>query len=586
MKRILLMGSIFFFSVILGQEKNFNAGGFLEKHFPENYNEYHIELIENLYESKIDLNTLSYSDKAIFFFVKESLVDEIINYRKQKGRFLSIKELYEIPDVNPNEINLLVPFLKVVTNEEKENRSLNFLPLIISRSRYISKNISTDYSNYYSRVKAQHRNYEFSLIHNGFASGKNFKLQNYSFKLMPHKNLPVVTGGKYSINFGFGLSLWGPYKMFKGIYYKSIKRSKAKIRMHQSVAANNALNGIAVKLSYNNLTAKLFYSKTQQDFTEKHIGGIIQYQSPGFQIDFLVHKIISPQQSNLNFSISGTGNFHNFIYENEINYLDKKVSHLHTLRYKPSKSMTLFYSIRNYNNLANSKYANPLRESSSLVDEFGQIFCVEFAFENNKLIFFFDKYNKASKINSGFQLYGLEFSGRFTGKLSSKSALVSEIKYEEKDEFGKTSEQLFLHKSKILRVKNKFHYKIKDKFKIAQRIDLSTPLIKDVKPGYALTTECDFTISKIFEVKTSFMVYQTEKNVPAIYIYEYDLPGLFLTKQLTGEGIYWYSLINVNLHNKINISLKYSEQRKESNYSEGYFSEVKKDFRMQIDLKL
>lgn len=588
MKTLFSLGILLFCSFIYGQTKSFDIADFLAKHFPENYNERSIDLLENLIENKIDLNKLSFTDKSKLFFIKENLIDKIIKYREKYGRFSSIDDLYGITDINPNELNLLIPFVKVTIQQNARQRKFpNILPGIKFRSRIIRK--STSSNSYYSRIIGLNKYYQFSGVYDNSPDFNNIRLKNYSLKISPSEFLSTIIAGRYNINFGFGLSLWGPYKMFKGIYYRSVRRSNSRLKMYKSASSNSVLNGLGINLRSGNFNIKTFYSENIDDDISTHFGTILQYFSEKVQIDFLYHKIIPENvvaKNSESVSVSASVGFSDWKYENEINFSNNNLSQLHTLKYFPSDDVTLFYLVRNYSDLDNQFFANPLRESSGKTNEFGQIFCLEFSFTQRKLLLFLDKYQKSAKLNPNVNLNGTEFSLRFIDKSLTAFENIFDLKYEKKEEFDNSETNYFIGSDKSLKMKIKTICKISNKANFYARIDYIKNLAPDINPGYAITSGLNLQIPEKVQVKSRFTSYSVKTNSSAIYIYDDDLPGMFLTKQFSGNGIYWYFLARFRIIADLWCSFKYSEQTTGNNDFNSNFSESKRELKLQIDLKI
>jgi len=577
------------FGFLFGQTKDFDAVEFLSKYFPENYNENSIYLLENLYENKIDLNLLKLSDKSILFFVNEKLIDEIINYRNKTGKYLSVKDLYNIPDINPNKLKLLIPFITISSCKQSKKINIkDFLPELNFRGKFTEDFYSPFRQVYYSKIFVKNKYYRFSILYNN-PSGLPVNFENFSVKITPSSPLSEIVTGKYSINFGFGLSLWGPYKMFKGIYYKAIRKSNARLKMHKAVSFKNVLRGAAIKTKYDFFSTKLFLSQNNLLNIKNHFGVILQYFNKNRKIDFLYHKIISKKNNRKcfsSYSFSLSFSFSKWKYENEINYYNNSISQIHSIKFYPSDDLTFFYLIRSYNKQNHQLFANPIREYSAKKNEFGQIFCLEFNFRKQKLILFLDKFQNSSKQNPNIKLHGNEFALRFIDKSFYFTKTIFDLKYEKKESFKFSLIRQHIVFDKILKIKLKTIYSVPNKINIYSRIDYHKTIAPYSGTGYSLTTGFNLKVFKNFRLKGRFTTFQIPQSSSIIYIYEEDLPGAFLTKSFSGRGIYWYFLAQIKIRDDLRLTFKYSEQTTGNNYYQNNFKTLKRNFKIQADFKI
>lgn len=577
------MKYLFLFLLLIplrAQIKEFEPGDFIQNLTGGNYNEFMLEEIEELFNHKIDLNNLSVNDYSKLFFIDEEVLRKIINYRSKTGLFISVNDLYRIPDINPNSINSLLPFVKI--EDKTTNLNLqNYLPNLNCRIRSVRNSVNRDL---YARYIFSSEYFEFSSIHKNISNKFKTKIINYSIKLKVNNNIPEIIAGYYSVKFGFGLALWGPYRIFKGVYYDSFRKSNSKFRPYRSSINKNNLFGMGVKLDLGNFSLQLFNSSLDEssflfDLNSSQLqGGIFSYKPDNFEAEILYLRNIDNNENILSTSIKYQNE--KIRYENEVNYKSGFISHINTLTYSPSGNTKIFYSIRNYNHNSFNDYSNPIRESAHLADETGQILCLELKNKKCGILLYLDKYRTKSGIINNLSFNGLEIAAIVSIIPNKIFQFKNTLSIDKKERLEKNEGLLYGDKFKV---KSELFFYFHKQFEYSQRIDFVKTNFSDI--SYSLTSRIKYNFLKHCILFASISYYNVSQHND-IYLYENDLPGLFVNRKLTNRGVFYYLMIKLNINSDLLFSIKYSNMELEDNYYLDKINEYKETLKFQLDLKI
>lgn len=239
------------------------------------------ELIENLYvlvQNPLDINKAERADLAALFVLSERQINDILEHRKQFGRFLSLYELQSIPSLSLEDIRTLLPF--IIINENLGDVSIkgligrateHYLVLRMDQTLEESKGFregkyAGSPQRFYTRYRLS-RSKDFSI---GFISEKDpgeknfFDYTAFHIQLQNKGNLKNIVLGDYLLQFGQGLIFSGGYVAGKGaepVY--STRRSNVGIRPYNSLIEGGSFRGLAGTYKLNNveITAMASYNK-------------------------------------------------------------------------------------------------------------------------------------------------------------------------------------------------------------------------------------------------------------------------------------------------------------------------------------
>ncbi len=258
------------------------------------------ELYENLAQlltNPVDLNQASAEELRSLFVLREAQVENLIRYRQEQGRLLSIYELQAVPGFDMDAINRLIPFTIVRDPsssfdknllrrivEEKSNyfvfrheRTLEdkkgYLPETDSSARYIG---SPD--KLYSRFRINHTG-DFSFgftvekdAGESFSWNPNYKKYGFDYnsvhaQVMNKGRIKNIIVGDFQAQFGQGLLLGGGFGMGKGSEsITTIRRSNLGFIPYTSLNEFGYFRGAAVTTTLlKNLTLSGFLSRLNRD---------------------------------------------------------------------------------------------------------------------------------------------------------------------------------------------------------------------------------------------------------------------------------------------------------------------------------
>ncbi|SFW70110.1 helix-hairpin-helix domain-containing protein [Chitinophaga sancti] len=251
-------------------------------------------------------------------------IDELVAYKKQFGKLLSIYELQAVPGFDETTIQLILPYVTVAEDPK----------IIQGEHTFLVRN---------NLVK-----YRSSTI------GVQLKKDNYSayYFIKNHRKIKALAIGDFTVNMGQGLINWQAYALGKNGMITHIKREGEIIRGSTSSGVNR---GAAITLQHGRLETTAIISVSQ-------IGANIVYKLPQahLSINWLNQSI------GLDYAIS-LRNYH-FFGELAVNHKKAIITGMLASIGKIA-DLALFY--RNYNTAYIPLHANAMAENSRPVNEEG-----------------------------------------------------------------------------------------------------------------------------------------------------------------------------------------------------------------------
>lgn len=249
------------------------------------------QITENLeyYEKNpIELNTATYQNFDQLGILTSIQIQSIINYRINKGPFISVFELKTIEGLSEQTINAIIPY--VFINESNSQSIL--MPkctdnqLITSISSTLQKLQGYDYSNdsiykanpnkYFEgnplNLRTKYRFGSNNKLFCGFTlekdagealmKGTNTFFDFYSayLEIKPNNTIQQVILGDFNANFGQGLVLWNGFALGKSAYTLTIQKPSEGFYHYSSTNENRYFRGIATYYKLGNYKLSLFYS--------------------------------------------------------------------------------------------------------------------------------------------------------------------------------------------------------------------------------------------------------------------------------------------------------------------------------------
>ena len=238
------------------------------------------DLIEQLLENPININSATKSELMVIPFMDIESADNIIKYRKKHRIFFSTGEIKMIEGLSSNISRTLKYFTIVKSPIIDDSPSLIGMYSLKFRSRIVQDIqkrkgfIDTVYSGSaikaYNRIKFQ-LNPKISmggLIEKD--AGEKSYLDFYSAHLSMNNVIPNthVIIGDYTVEFGQGLLMWSPYSFSKSSdATNSVIRRGRNISPYTSSGETNFLRGTSANIILNNFSVTAFYSKLRLDAT-------------------------------------------------------------------------------------------------------------------------------------------------------------------------------------------------------------------------------------------------------------------------------------------------------------------------------
>ncbi len=223
-----------------------------------------VEVLQNLRENPLDVNTATKEDLLLVPYIDEKIADAIIRVRKEKGGFTDNQSLKEaVPDVIYDRIS---PYIVVIPKRVKE-------PFIYPRVRFRTR-VKNGYPRdedapgnplgFYNRILVDYRRFSACVIQEKDEKEKDFTdFLAIGVKTEDVGPLKDVIVGYYGLDFGERLVLASPVLTFKGSPYQIRRKG---IHLYTITGENTYKRGVAFKLKrFGPFDLSLFYSNTTLD---------------------------------------------------------------------------------------------------------------------------------------------------------------------------------------------------------------------------------------------------------------------------------------------------------------------------------
>lgn len=261
----------------------------LQEPAEENENEDIYQIIEDIVDNPIDLNTARLTDLQRVPGMSAYNAALILNHRKKYGAFFSTDELDLVEDLTSDFTEKVKPFLIVnpkifesalesgeqglsiwdgLTNNLKLNIRSRFINDLQEKRGFSENKYEGTNPKIYTRFTLKYA----GLIDAGLTTEKDAgerslnEFTSLHFTLKDYGIIKNLTLGDYTLEFGQGLALWSPYALSKGTDAVFPSNRKAKIiNPYKSTNENNFFRGAAVTIAIDNFLVSSFYSKNYFD---------------------------------------------------------------------------------------------------------------------------------------------------------------------------------------------------------------------------------------------------------------------------------------------------------------------------------
>lgn len=250
------------------------------------------------YDHPLNLNRADLSQLEELSLLTSIQINNLLAHIEKNGKLMTLEELQTIEGFDKEDIKMIMPFIKVTTNVDSPQLTLNellkngentffiryqglveqkkgFSPISDSalaaspNSRYIG-----DATKLYTRYRYKYGNH----LSIGFTAekdaGEEFftgsQKQGFDFYsahvfVKNQGKLKQLAIGDYQAQFGQGLTFWSGQAFGKSADIMLIKRSGGGLKPYTSVDESRFLRGGGVAFEFNKIEATAFYSYNKQD---------------------------------------------------------------------------------------------------------------------------------------------------------------------------------------------------------------------------------------------------------------------------------------------------------------------------------
>ena len=615
MKRVFLLLLQLTAIDLLSQNDSLNIdlliNNYLEENVSDEENEELYELIEELLNNPKDLNEADKAELTLIPWMDMYAAESIINYRDKNNRFYSTKELFLIDSLNASFVRSILPFVTIKSSQQKNQLNSVFKNIkIINRTRIYEKNDPGEEVKYngtntkfYERIMIAEERGNLSLLIEKDPGETN--LNDYlslSLELFPHKNIPQLVIGDYSVEFGQGLVIWRPYSFLKGSDVISPFNRKARhLIANKSANEINVFRGIGTRFLYSPFSLHLFFSNNYRDaaineeglvtsisqtgyhrtgneiskkhnLNEKAFGGIISYESNNFSLEFLSYilnysrNIFSSDKDKLNGqnffynSLSYQYKINNLLFTGECAYNKKSFAGINNIQFHLSRNVRTILSLRYYPRNFSTMYGNAIGEKSGSRNETAIYAGVSVTSRYGNLSAYYDIFNFPFTSNEfPFSSGGKEFLLYFNSRYFENFGLQVKYKYERKELYSTDITALFpkiQHKLRFV-----LSYQPKVNLNLKTGVEWTTGQFDEnlkKEKGYLFYEDIKYIFNDLLLFNSRICFFNTDSYNSRIYMYENDLRGVFTNLPFYDEGFKWYMLVVYKPFKWLNLSLKYS----------------------------
>ncbi|NOZ46138.1 MAG: helix-hairpin-helix domain-containing protein [Chlorobi bacterium] len=250
------------------------------------------------YNNPLNLNTATEEDLGKLQFLNDFQIKNILNYVHQNGAFLSIYELQLLYGFTREDLNFLLPFVTVGTQEETGTFSLkkalkygnnelfvrgqNILEnqsgySYISDSAYEQSPNSRYLGNpikYYVKYKYNYRkNLSWGLTmekdpgEEFFTGTEKYGFDYYSgyVQLRDISKIKTLVVGDYQLKFGQGLTVWSGIGSGKSSYVMNVKKKGQGLSKYSSTDENKFFRGVASTINLGDFDVTIYFSHKAVD---------------------------------------------------------------------------------------------------------------------------------------------------------------------------------------------------------------------------------------------------------------------------------------------------------------------------------
>ena len=553
------------------------------------------DLIEDLLDNPINLNTATVDDLMRIPFLDYEGASLIIKHRKEHGEFASVNELRGVTKLSAATIEKIKPFVTVEDIQKSKNSFTAPLSIDV-RSRYIfglkessgfmENKFAGSRIKSYQRVKAGYNRFRTAFLAEKDAGETSFT-DHYTFFIEGRKLgiLNHIVVGNYLIEFGQGLVLWSPYSFSKGsdAINPLIKRDR-NIVGYSSSDENSFYRGAAASVIYDNFRFSFFYSSNYVDANlkdstgqitslpqdgfhrtiselrkkdkvqEKFYGGRLDYSikdfislgllyfNTSFDRAFSHNSLYSPKGKSFDFySFSYKLFLNKIMISGESAYNGISAAHISTLEFPVIRNFILLASVRSYPRNFNTFYGQGFGERSTTKNEVGFYTGIKWRTIIGIFNFYFDQF-KFPFATSSIPLpsTGNEFLINYSTKPFRKTIITLRYKNENKEAAALFNNEKTIYNKITNNIRFDILYQPTKYIRLRSRIELiyiSKQIINTRENGFLIFQDLRWNLTKKFRLYGRVIFFQTESFESRIYEFENDLTGILNNPALFGKGM-------------------------------------------------
>lgn len=579
--------------------------------------------IEYLMANPILLNTASINDLLRIPLMDIQTARAIIRHRNLKGGIYKPEDLLNIEGVSQEEINRILPFLKLGDEKEisffdalsKQFRNIKFNYRfrtqndLQERKGFTNNKYLGSRTKIYNRLKINNANKIFAgILTEKDAGEKSFTdFTSFHLRINDLSIFKTIILGDYLFEFGQGLALWSPYSFSKGIdAVNIITKGSSNAIPYTSADENQFFRGAAFKLNFDKLTISPFISYNKKDasidsttyqinsllidgfhrtaseiskenrLSEKVIGtaldynmstnlrlGLLYYHT-SYDKEFASSGLFKKSGDSFDFlSASYSAIFDRIFVSGEIAYNMSSISSIHTANITVDKNFALVFSIRNFPRNFINLHASSFGEKGTAQNEIGFYSGIRFRTDYGVFNIYYDQF----KFPLASSTYNFSSSGNdlliyYTNKIFTNTELRLKYKNETKDFVESLGTERGLVKRSQQNFRAELSYKAAKNLMLRSRIEyvyLTSTKIQPKESGYLVLQDIRYIPFTNLNIYGRIVFFSTDSYDSRIYQFENDVIGVMSNPGLYGEGARWYLMARYSTKFGLNISLKYSE---------------------------
>lgn len=556
--------------------------------------EYFNDRLLELQNNQINVNKALYIDLAQIPYLSHQSILAIINYRNEVGKIKSLNELFNIEDLNYNELINSMPYITLY--DAKDKQRYNFVKYQFRMKKSDAYSNSPDFFQISNKLFLNENQYSINLLQNkNYTDNKFFNIYSISFQYNDLLWDDKLLIGDYKIKFGKGLVTGNGY-FFKSILnpMSDLNFGKYDIIKNSSLSYSTFNRGISYSININQFSFTSFFSKKflsykadsngviQNIYTypaknnylfENKLGFMLNYDMDLLVFSFLYYNLKLNHNYKFNqFKESEKLNSHTFSFY--INYL--------------APNYILNYEIA----LQKSKYLYEFSGSYSISKklEYG----INIIKSNSNIILPGSKLGNYYKPLGNFNFYYNAISYKFDKQILNFYSQISNSKNDDFTRFIQEDNKISL--SYFNSLNNKFQHLIAFSYKYGKdyknqniakflssykiriipssKLNYTTEIIfnKTAKNnGYAFSEYLNYNLNSNISIKSKISYFSVNNFDSAIFSVENDMDGNIIPNILSNDGFTSY-IICKYYANYFSISLKYFYKMQNNYNSNSYKS--------------